>query len=189
MLIRIDYQAIKVFSSIKHKDYKMKLNRLEAHDRLLHLKKQHSSTIFQGAEDCLKRNPDSLFFQSRSPYVYIFAHPRTCDDGITKKMIWQPRLTKPKAQTNSYLFRAISNTDSIEVCWLLPPEEMWSQYKKGNVTEHEEVLWSISQFKTNREGLQAKDPEDLSDERANSIWQDLISSIRQEKMMKALYGI
>jgi len=121
----------------------MKLNRLETHDRLLHFKKDQEANIFQGAEDCLKKNPDSLFFQSKSPYIYIFAHPRTCDDGVTKKMFWQPRLWKPKAQTNSYLFRAKSNTDIIEICWLLPPKELWNQYILDNVTEHKEVLWSI----------------------------------------------
>ena len=99
----------------------MKVDRLETHDRLLHFKKDQALNIAQGAEDCLKRNPLSLAIQSRSPYVYLFAHPRTADDGFTKRMLWQPRLTRPKAQTNSYLFRAQSNSDVIEVCWLLPP--------------------------------------------------------------------
>jgi len=165
----------------------MKINRLETHDRLLHFKKDQSANIFQGAEDCLKKNPDSLFLQSKSPYIYLFAHPRTCDDGVTKKMFWQPRLTKPSAQTNSYLFRATSNTDLLEVCWLLPPEEMWPQYKKGNITEHRDVLWSINQYTQFRNQLEAKDPEDLSEERANFIWQELIASKRQDRMMSRLY--
>lgn len=166
----------------------MKINRLEAHDRLLHFKKDQAANIFQGAEDCLKRNPDSLFLQSRSPYVYLFAHPRTCDDCVTKKMFWQPRLTKPKAQTNSYLFRAISNTDIIEICWLLPPEEMWSQYQIGNVTEHQDVLWSIYQYLNNKEKLEAKGHEDLPENKANFIWQELIASKRTDRMMKNLYS-
>ena len=165
----------------------MKLNRLETHDRLLHFKKQQLDNILQGAEDCLKKNPDSLFLQSKSPYIYLFAHPRTCDDGVTKKMFWQPRLTKPEVQTNSYLLRAISNTDLIEVCWLLPPHEMWNQYQMGNVTEHQDVLWSIDQYINFRNKLQAKDPEDLSDERSTFIWQELIASKRHDRMMGRLY--
>ena len=52
---------------------KMKVNRLEAHDRLEHFKEDQSFNIFKGAEDCLKKNPDALIMQEHSPYVYIFA--------------------------------------------------------------------------------------------------------------------
>ncbi len=165
----------------------MKLNRLETHDRLLHLKKDQSQNIFKGAEDCLKRNPDSLFFQDRSTYVYIFAHPRTDDDGVTKRMLWQPRLFKPKAQTNSYLFRAKSHSDVIQVCWLLPPEEMWGQYLTDNVTGSEEVLWSIDQYLHHRKKLEMDEPEDLSEERGKLIMQEWIANKRHDRMMKNLY--
>lgn len=165
----------------------MKLNRLETHDRLLHLKKDQSQTIFQGAEDCLKKNPDSLFFQDRSAYVYIFAHPRTDDDGVTKKMYWQPRLWKPKAQSNSYLFRAKSHSDIVQVCWLLPPEEMWGQYLLDNITGSEEVLWSIDQYCYHRKKLEGDEPDDLSDEKGKAIMQEWIASKRQDRMMKNAY--
>src|SRR5690349_6938949 len=148
----------------------MKLNRLETHDRRLHFKKDQEINIFQGAEDCLKKNPLSLGLQQYSRYVYLFAHPRTADDGVTKKMYWQPRLTKPKAQTNSYLFRAESNTDRMEVCWLLPPQEMWKQYKKGNVTQHELVIWSINQFCFHKEELEKPMIDDLPDEVVREIY-------------------
>jgi hypothetical protein len=165
----------------------MKLNRLETHDRLLHFKKDQSSTIFQGAEDCLKKNPDSLFFQSKSPYIYIFAHPRTADDGVNKRMLWQPRLWKPKAQTNSYLFRGMSNTDLIEICWLLPPEELWEQYILGNVTENKDVLWSIDQYMNHRKKLEADHPEDLKDEQGRLIMQEWINNKRMDRMISRLY--
>ena len=165
----------------------MKVNRLETHDRLLHFKKDQSENIFKGAEDCLKKNPDSLFFQDRSPYVYIFAHPRTDDDGVTKRMLWQPRLWKPKAQTNSYLFRAKSHSDIVQICWLLPPEEMWSQYMLDNITESNEVLWSIDQYIHHRKKLEKDDPDDVSDERGKAIMQEWIASKRHDRMMKNLY--
>lgn len=167
----------------------MKINRLETHDRLLHFKKDQSQNIFQGCEDCLKKNPDSIFFQSRSPYVYIFAHPRTDDDGVTKRMIWQPRLWKPKAQTNSYLFRSKSHSDTVQVCWLLPPQEMWNQYILDNVTGSEEVLWSIDQYVNHRKRLEADHPDDLSDERGKQIMMEWIAAKRQDRMMKRNYGI
>lgn len=151
----------------------MKLNTLETHDRLLYFVKEQSSTIAQGAEDCLRKNALSLQLQDKSPYIYIFAHPRTSEDGSSKRMLWQPRLTKPKAQTNSYLFRAQSKTNNIEVCWLLPPRELWPQYEKGKVTENELVMWSIDQFTNNREKLEMADPDDLSENMIANIYTDI----------------
>lgn len=167
----------------------MKIERLETHDRLDHLKKDQSLNIFQGAEDCLKKNRLSVGLQQYSPYVYIFAHPRTADDGVTKRMLWQPRLTKPKAQTNSYLFRAISNTDQLEICWLLPPREMWGQYKKDNITEHELVMWSIDQFTSHRNILEQPDPKDLNDEECKHIYITVATEIDQETRTKKLYKL
>jgi len=164
----------------------MKLNRLEAHDRLLYFKKDQDVNIFLGAEDCLKRNPLSLAIQEKSPYIYLFAHPRTADDGVTKKMFWQPRLGKPEAQTNSYLFRAQSKTDIIEVCWLIPPREMWPQYNIGNVTESDLVSWSVNQFRFKKEELEKPHPDDMPEERGKSILQGIInehlSTLKHKKL-------
>lgn len=147
----------------------MKLNRLETHDRLLHLIKDQSEKVQQGAEECLKKNPLSLAYQDRSPYVYIFGHARTHDNGVDKRLLWEPRLTKPTPQSNSFLFRAISKTDNMEVCWILPPFETWSQYKKGNVVESDDVSWSIYQYQNNREELAKPFPDDLPDEKCKQI--------------------
>jgi len=160
----------------------MKINRLETHDRLQHFKEDQSINIFSGAEDCLKKNPLSLSLQDKSPYVYMFAHPRTEEDGVTKCMYWQPRLTKPKAQTNSYLFRAQSKTDNIEVCWLIPPRELWEQYQKGNLLENEVILWSIDQFENTRKKIQSPEKDDLPDEMICKIY----SSMRGEKSKKKI---
>lgn len=157
----------------------MKLNLLETHDRFQHLIADQSANVFQGAEDCLKKNPLSLALQENCPYIYIFAHPRTADDGVTKKLFWQPRLSIPKAQTNSYLFRAISKTDMIEICWLLPPREMWCQYEKGKVTESNWTLWSINQFQNNRAILEKPHPEDWPEVRCKAVLKSVIDEKRQ----------
>lgn len=162
----------------------MKINRLETHDRLQHFIKEQSINISKGATDCLKNNALSLALQEKSPYIYIFAHPRTHEDGVTKVMYWQPRLTKPSAQTNSYLFRVESKTDILEVCWLLPPRETWEQYKKGNVTENEWVIWSIDQFLNNRKKMDEKDPEDLADHICKNIYKSVMLEMQQENQRK-----
>ena len=143
----------------------MKVSRLETHDRLSHFKQDQAASLFQGVDDCVKRNKDCLSMQTHFPYVYIFAHPRTADDGVTKRMIYQPRLSKPIAQTNSYLFRLLSNTDIVEIIWLLPPREMWGQYEKGKVTESADVLISIYNFTHKRKELEAPHKDDWGEER------------------------
>jgi hypothetical protein len=165
----------------------MKINRLETHDRLQHLKKEQTSSIVQGLNDCLFKNEYSLALQEKSPYIYIFAHPRTHDNGVDKVMYWQPRLLKPEAQTNSYLFRAISKSDLVEPVWMIPPEEMWPEYKKGNVTEHEVVLWSIDQYINNKKGLERSEPDDLSEEQAKNILMHVFEEHKQDLKMKKMY--
>jgi len=159
----------------------MKIDRLDAHDRLLHFKKDQEVNIYQGAEDCLKKNEDALFYQSRSSYIYIFAHPRTADDGVTKRLLWQPRLLKPEAQSNSYLFRAISFSDILEVCWIIPPKELWGQYVKSHLCEHEIASWSIDQLIHNKRGLEAASPDDMSEERAKELLLELIEYKKRGK--------
>ncbi len=170
----------------------MKIERLETHDRLEHLIKDQSANVFHGAEDCLKKNPLSLALQDKCPYIYIFAHPRTADDGVTKVMYWQPRLSIPEAQTNSYLFRAISKTDNIEVIWMIPPREHWEQYKKGNITESNLCRWSIGMFQNaeTRKVLEQPDPDDLPEEATRNIMkkvlQDHEESVRMRRVSKVL---
>lgn len=131
--------------------------------------------------------------QKYFPYVYVFMHPRTIElderiamfqiegqqsllngtipiyssmaDVPTTTALWQPRLMKPRAQTNSYLFRVIANTDLVEIVWLLPPREMWGQYELGKVTESKDVVTSIMNFLHAREALEIPHPEDWSEER------------------------
>lgn len=161
----------------------MKLNRLDTHDRLEHFIQDQSQTIWQGATDCLTKNTDSLKLQEKSPYIYIFAHPRTDDDGFTKRLLWQPRLTKPKAQANSYLFRAQSKTDLLEICWLIPSQELWEQYKKENLTNEPTIIWSIDQYLHNRKALEAPDPNDWTEKQARNIIISILeSSVREKKM-------
>ncbi len=165
----------------------MKLDRLETHDRLLKFKKEQTDIITQGCTDCLKTNSLSLALQERSPYIYIFAHPRTADDGVNKRLLWQPRLSKPKAQTNSYLFRAQSNTDNVEICWILPPREQWDQFKKGNITESPEVIWSIDQFTNYREKLETPFQEDFTEDQIRQILREIACEMEEDHRMKKLY--
>ena len=167
----------------------MKIQRLEAHDRLLHLKKDQAYNVWKGAEDCLKRNDLSLALQEKSPYIYLFAHPRTAEDGVTKIMYWQPRLSKPSPQPNSYLFRAKSKTDEITVCWLLPPREQWDQFIKGNVLQDDLTNWSIKQFRYNHGELARDDAEDMPEQRARAILEQVIMEHEQNLKPKQVLSV
>ncbi len=165
----------------------MKVKTLEAHDRLKYFINDQSANVFQGAEDCMLKNPISLGIQEKSPYVYIFAHPRTADDGVNKRLLWQPRLSIPQVQTNSYLFRGISHSDIIEIIWILPAQELWEQYEKGNVTESNLAASSISQYKLDKKVLERPHPDDMSEERARPILKQVYEEyLYKEKMKKIL---
>lgn len=159
----------------------MKIDRLETHDRLDHFKKDQADNIFSGIDDCLKRNPDCVEMQQYFPWVYIFCHPRTADNGVDKVMYWQPRLEKPKAQTNSYLFRVISNTDITEIVWMLPPRELWPQFESGKVLENPDVITSIINFSKYRDELEAPHPDDWSSEKIIEKLKEIELRIKFEK--------
>ncbi len=152
----------------------MKLNRLETHDRLQFFTKQ-SFDIGECCQDLIKKKPfgDHPF--------YIFAHSRTEEDGVTKRLIWQPRLTKPKAQTNSMLFKAYPGTDLIKVIWMIPDRILWAQYTKGKVTENKTVCDSIDMFTHKREELEAKEEDDLNDEAIDAIYRQICYARNDEK--------
>lgn len=144
----------------------MKVDILDAHDRLEHFTKKQFD-IGECCQDLINQRPfgDHAF--------YIFAHARTEDDGVTKRLIWQPRLTRPLAQTNSMLFKAFPGTDIVHVIWIIPPREMWEQYQKGKLTENEAVYQSIYDFQFNRGKLEERDPEDLSDSQIAAIYEEI----------------
>ncbi len=144
----------------------MIINRLDAHDRFTHLTKQ-SFDIGECCQDLINKRPfgDHPF--------YIFAHTRTEEDGATKRLIWQPRLTKPKAQTNSMLFKAYPGSDTVKVIWMIPARELWGQYKKGLMTENATVSQSIHDFQNNRAKLEEREPDDLSDEAIAMIYEEI----------------
>lgn len=153
----------------------MKIEKLDAHDRLLNLQQKQSLDISECCQDLIKKRPFGNY-----PF-YIFAHARTDDDGVTKRLIWQPRLTKPKAQTNSMLFKAYPFSDTIDVLWMIPERHLWSQYEKGKLTESQVVIESIEAFQNERGKLEAPDSDDLSDEQISKIYESIGRGAKFEK--------
>ncbi len=155
----------------------IKINPLDAHDRLLHFTKQNFSI-----EECCQNLIDQRPF-GNVPF-YIFAHARTDEDGVTKRLIWDPRLTKPYAQTNSMLFKAYPGTDIIKIIWMIPARELWGQYRKGLITENKTITQSIHDFQHNRKKLEAPEDDDLDDETINQIYFGISQEAKRKKMMK-----
>lgn len=158
----------------------MKLNLLETHDRFLDFTKKKND-IGECCQDLINQRP----FGEHA--FYIFVHSRTDEDDISKKrIIWQPRLTKPKSQTNSMLFKAYPRTDTVKIIWIIPQRELWEQYKKGKITENKTICNSIHNFLFEREKLDEKDEDDLSDEKIDEIYKDLSRSADRAKRMKGV---
>jgi hypothetical protein len=167
----------------------MKIKLLDAHDRFDHFTKQNF-----GIGTCCQNLIDKRPF-GEHPF-YIFSHARTLgmderiklwltgrykkiEDTPEKFIIWQPRLTKPKAQTNSMLFKAYPGTDNVKTIWIIPAPELWEQFKKGLLTGNETVWNSISQYKSNRESLESPEPDDLNDDQIDKIYQELSRDARR----------
>lgn len=153
----------------------MRIDRLETHDRLEHFKKQ-SFDIGECCQDIVNQRP----FGGHS--FYIFAHARTDDDGVTKRLIWQPRLTKPKAQTNSMLFKANPGTDNIEIKWILPAEELWKQFQQGNLLEDTVILKSIRSYLNNKEEMERKEEDDLEDHQIDAIYRNIATAGKTNRL-------
>ncbi len=153
----------------------MKIDRLEAHDRKEHFTKQ-SFQIAECCQDLINQRPfgDHPF--------YIFAHTRTDDDGVTKRLIWQPRLTRPQPQTNSMLFKAYPGLDQIKVIWMIPATELWAQFEKGKVTENQTVLDSIHAFENKRGELERPEDDDLTDAEIDAVYRNLSQSAKTKKL-------
>ncbi len=158
----------------------MIINPLDAHDRLNHFTKQ-SFGISECCQSLIDKRPFGDY-----PF-YIFAHARTHDDGTTKRIIWQPRLTKPKSQSNSMLFKVYPGTDVIKIIWMIPAKELWAQYSKGLLTENKIVSESIYEFNNHREKMDMPEPDDFNDEKINAIYNEISSHASHEKLMQRLY--
>jgi hypothetical protein len=144
----------------------MKLNRLDAHDRYQHLTGQ-SFDIGECCQNLIDQRP----FGEHA--FYIFAHARTEEDGATKRLIWQPRLTKPKAQTNSMLFKVTPGSDNVRIIWMIPARELWGQYSKNLLTANKTVSDSIHDFQFNRKKLEEKEADDMTDEQVDAVYKEM----------------
>lgn len=158
----------------------LKINHLDAHDRLKHLK-SHDHSIGECVQDIINQAP----FGNRS--FYIYAHARLDDDGINTRVLWQPRLSKPKSSTNSMLFKAHPRSDLVDTIWIIPKRELWGQYQKGQLMENETVITSIYNFLNHRQRLDAPDEDDATDEEADAIYKQLAAEAKRNKMMAKLY--
>lgn len=181
----------------------MKVNRLETHDRFEYFTQQ-SFGIGKTCQDIINQRPFGEYA------FYIFAHKRQIgmderiaifDDDLrnslidltyvrkynslsevpTDRLIWQPRLTKPKAQENSMLFKGYPGSDNVKILWMIPAREMWDQYSKGKMLENKTVVESINMFKTDPAKLEMKEDDDLPDVVIDRIYREMSMNAKRPK--------
>ena len=171
----------------------MKINRLEAHDRLLTYQKQQDDMAIAVME-CIKNVPDAVDF----PF-YVYGHVRTVglDEKISivqggvinppeSRIIWMPIITKPKASPNTYLFLCRKDSDIIEIIWMLPKIELWSQYEPGKMFHNENIWVSIQNFKHNRERLNAPDSHGPTDDQQKRWFKIMGHEAHEKKRISKL---
>ncbi len=163
----------------------MKVHRLDAHDRLLHLQ-QEAENISRGCQDCIDNVPDGV----KVPF-YVLMHSRTVglDEKVSifnqdllnppnlrqyrslaeipeKRLIFMPMARRPKASPNTILFRSRKNSQDVEIIWQIPPVELWASYKKGNLFEDKFICECIDAYQNNRKLLE-DDPDPLTIDEAD----------------------
>ena len=85
-------------------------------------------------------------------------------------------------EPNSMLFKAYPGRDQLKVFWMLPAKEMWKQYEKGKLTENKTVSESIYDYKNNRDKLEAKEEDDLSDAVIDQIYKEISAEAQRVKL-------
>jgi hypothetical protein len=179
----------------------MKLNIHETHDRYKHFVKQDFS-ISECVQDLINKRPFGNY-----PF-YIFAHARTEEDGVTKRMIWQPRLTKPKSQTNSMLFKGYPGSDNVAVFWIIPSEELITidlfddkgnfigrryktidELRQNKMFENKITLESSIDYIYNRKKLDKAEDDDLSDVQIDGIYKELAIQANYDKLMNNAFKL
>ncbi len=143
----------------------MKVDKFETHDRLLNYHEKQLD-MSDAIMDCIKNVPDDI----KGPF-YVYGHSRSVqfdekesivrlgNHAPDKRLIWIPRITKPEASPNSYLFLCKKNSDVIEIIWMIPPVELWEEYAPGKMMHNENIWISINSFKSNLDLLNAPDKE------------------------------
>jgi len=170
----------------------MKVNRLEAHDRLLLYQKQEQD-MGEAVLECIKNVPEAI----RSPF-YVYGHSRSVayDEKVSilqlgysnapdTRLLWIPVITKPKSTPNTYLFLANRQTDIVQIIWMLPKRELWEQYAPGQMFHNENIWTSIQNFLHDRAALDAPD-KDGPTEKQQEEWFKIIGheAHRKKKMKK-----
>lgn len=154
----------------------LKVSPLEVHDRLQSVKRDQSENIADVVRMFIEKDPfDGIPF-------YLFSHARKHEDGSSTRVVWQPRLKKPIAQTNSMLFKLDPRKkDQVVVVWMIPERHKWHLYEKGKMFENQTVIESVHAFQNNREEMEADDPLDLSDWEAQCVLQKLYPNLFKDK--------
>lgn len=184
---------------------------LDAHDRLQHIRK-YSESVAQGIQDCINNRPPQF---GNLPF-YIFAHGRTIsyderksyyrddfhkslldptykrkyhtiEEVPSNRIVYMPRLRKPKAEPNSMLFKYYPLQDVHHIKWILPPQETWSQYQYKMLTADETIYVSIQNYLHKKDELEALEEDDLSDDKINAIYQDIANTFGHKAIFKPIY--
>jgi hypothetical protein len=81
------------------------------------------------------------------------------------------------------LFKAYPGSDVLKVIWMIPARELWGQYAKNLLTANKTVSDSIHDFQFNRNKLEEREDDDMTDERVDAVYKELSSHAKRTKNM------
>jgi hypothetical protein len=122
---------------------------------------------------------------------YIFSFIKRVDDasGI-KKMIHQPRLTKPEPIPGGTLMRVDPRDPyTATLLWTLPNDQNFNLYKKGKMYADPFVHECIERFKKNPKEMMRPEVDDLTDEQIREIYKDMSMKQKAKKATAAALKI
>lgn len=142
------------------------LRTLEVKGTVDDIKNKNKNSVEEFLNQILQSRP----FGNRKFYVLTFLK-NTPGDPHTKKLVYQPRLTKPKPNPNTSLYRLNPlRPDEVEVFWILPKIQAFGLYAKGKVHENEFIHECIQKYLNEYDSLCRKEADDISDSEIKELY-------------------
>jgi len=188
--------------NIEQPEKKIKIERLETHDRFLEFNEQRDY-LSKGVTDCISGVPDELTCPF---YIYGTSKMVEYDEKLAylndryilkemkknvpaMRMLWVPVITKPFPTPNSWLFLCRKGSDIHQIIWILPRHEYWESCAPGQMLYNEMTWGYIQDLLYNTEKLTKKDeggPTTRDEEMFRRVYGKEAHKVQKKKQMQRI---
>lgn len=117
---------------------------------------------------------------------YIFQFVKRVDDTTgVKRMIHQPRLTKPEPLPGTTLLRCDPDRpEDVTIIWTLPNQENFGLYKHGKFFSDPFVAECVEKYLKRPGELMKEEEGDLDDDKIREIYREISANAKSKKSNK-----